>query len=416
MSQQSKRELLTALRPRYRKATRTEKGAILDELVATTGYHRKYAVQLLNHPPRRRQGQRQASWRKYTSDVVIALEKVWRVANCICGKRLVPFLPEMVEVMERHGEIDLEERTRALLLQISPATADRLLRPARRKEGRRHGLSTTKPGTLLKQSIPVRTFAEWEDAKPGFMEVDLVAHGGDSARGEYLHSLNMVDVATRWSECLAIVNRSQISVGTAIVTVRQRLPFPLLGLDSDNGSEFINANLKRYCEQEQITFTRSRPYRKNDQAYVEQKNWTVVRQLVGYDRYEGQAACDRLNQLYETTRLYVNFFQPVMVLLEKERHGAKVRKRYERAKTPYQRVLASPDVEEEGKAQLRQQYQTLNPAALLRQIEAQQAALWKLAITRTPAYNGENGSNDGQHGPSVKQPDDGIPIKSKVLP
>ena len=408
MSQQSKRELLAALRPRYRKATRSEKGAILDELVATTGYHRKYAVQLLNHPPRHHQRRRRACWRKYTSDVLYALEKVWRVANCICGKRLVPFLPELVEALERHGEIALEERTRELLLQVSPATADRLLCTARQKEARRHGLSTTKPGTLLKQSIPVRTFAEWEDAKPGFMEVDLVAHGGDSARGEYLHSLDMVDVATRWTECLAIVNRSQAAVGAAIVTVRQRLPFTLLGLDSDNGGEFINANLKRYCEQEQITFTRSRPYRKNDQAYVEQKNWTVVRQLVGYDRYEGQVACDCLNRLYETIRLYVNFFQPVMVLLAKERHGAKVRKRYERAKTPYQRVLASPDVEEEVKAQLRQQYQALNPAALLRQIEARQAALWKLAITRTPAYNGENGRNNGQP--------DGTPNESKDLP
>jgi len=402
MSQQSKRELLAALRPRYRKATRTEKGTILDELVATTGYHRKYAMQLLNHPPRRRQVQRRACWRKYTSDVVYVLEKVWRVANGICGKRLVPILPELVEALERHGEMDLGEEARALLLQISPATADRLLRPARQKEARRHGLSTTKPGTLLKQSIPVRTFAEWEEAKPGFVEVDLVAHGGDSARGEYLHSLDMVDVATRWTECLSIINRSQTAVGAAIVTVRQRLPFPLLGLDSDNGSEFINANLKRYCEQEQITFTRSRPYRKNDQAYVEQKNWTVVRQLVGYDRYEGQVACDCLNQLYETIRLYVNFFQPVMVLLEKERHGAKVRKRYERAKTPYQRVLASPDVEEEVKAQLRQQYLTLNPASLLRQIEAQQAALWKLAMTRIPTYNEENGSADGQPGISCE--------------
>ena len=222
MSQKSKRELLAALRPRYRQATRTEKGTILDELVATTGYHRKYAVQLLSHSPRHHQRGRRASWRKYTSDVVYALEKVWRVANCIC--------PELVEALERHGEIHLDEQTRALLFEISPATADRLLRPARRKEGRRHGLSTTKPGTLLKQPIPVRTFVEWEEAKPGFVEVDPVAHGGDSARGEYLHSLDLVDVATRWTECLSIVNRSQAAVGAAIVTVRQRLPFPLLVL------------------------------------------------------------------------------------------------------------------------------------------------------------------------------------------
>jgi hypothetical protein len=379
MSQTSKRELVAAIRPRYTLGSRTEKQVVLDELVATTGYHRKYAMQVLNHPPKRRPGQRHGGQAKYTGPVRAALEQAWRAANCICGKRLVPGLPMLVEALERHGELKLDPQTRALLLTLSPATADRLLKRARAGT-KPHGLTTTKPGTLLKQAIPVRTFAQWDDAKPGFMEVDLVAHCGETTQGEYLNSLDMLDVKTRWVELYGLLNRSQATVSAAIVACRRRLPYALLGLDSDNGAEFINHDLKRYCEQEHITFTRCRPYKKNDQAYVEQKNWTAVRQNVGYDRYEGQAACAALNALYEPLRLYLNFFQPVMVLVEKVRDGAKVTKRYDVAQTPYQRVLAAPDVPEAAKERLRQLYPTLNPAALLRQIQTRQEALWKLAI------------------------------------
>ena len=380
MSQKSKQELADALRPRYQRAAWAEKGRILDEFVATTGYHRKYAIQLLKHWPRPSGPRRRRSQRQYTAAVVIALEQVWRVANGICGKRLVAALPALVEALERHGELHLDRETRRLLLELSPATADRLLRPARQQLGCRRGVSTTKPGTLLKQAIPVRTFAQWDDLRPGFTEVDLVAHCGASAHGEYVHSLDMVDIATRWSEQVALPNRSQTAVTAAVETARQRLPFPLRGLDSDNGAEFINATLYRYCAQHQITFTRARPYRKNDQAHVEQKNWTTVRQVVGYDRYEGQPACDALNRLYETLHLYTNFFQPVMVLVSKERHGAQVKKCYDAPKTPYQRVLDSADVTEADKERLRQLYSTLNPAALLRQIQAQQKAVWQLAL------------------------------------
>ncbi|MCX6028346.1 MAG: transposase family protein [Chloroflexi bacterium] len=379
MSQKSKQELAEALRPRYQQAGRAEKCRMLDEFVAATGYHRKYASHLLKHWPRRRTRQRRRSTAKYQV-VVGALEQLWQVADQICGKRLVAALPALVTALERHGELRLDQPTRELLLQISPATADRLLRPLRRRLGHRQGLSTTKPGTLLKQAIRVRTFADWDDARPGFTEIDLVAHGGDSAQGEFVHSLDIVDITTRWSEQVALPNRSQAAVTAALDTARQRLPFPLLGVDSDNGGEFINANLLRYCEQHQLTFTRSRPYRKNDQAHVEQKNWTAVRQIVGYDRYEGQPACDALNALYTTRHLYHNFFQPVMVLVSKKRDGAKVTKRYDAPQTPYQRVLAAPDVTEADKARLRQLYATLNPAALLRQIRTQQAAVWKLAL------------------------------------
>jgi len=379
MSQTTKRELLAAVRPRYTLGNRRTKQRVLDELVASTGYHRKYAIQLLNHPPARRTRTRRPGTVKYTGPVRAALEQVWRAANCICSKRLVPGLPALVEALERHGELHLDPETRTLLLALSPATADRLLKRVR-SGSKQHGRATTKPGTLLKQAIPIRTFAQWDDAQLGFMEIDLVAHCGDSTRGEYLNSLDMVDVKSRWTECLGLINRSQATVSAALQACRRRLPFPLRGVDSDNGSEFINDDLKRYCEQEHITFTRCRPYKKNDQAYIEQKNWTAVRQNVGYDRYEGQAAWEALNALYEPLRLYLNFFQPVMVLLCKERNDAKVKKTYDQAKTPYQRILDMPDVADEVKARLRAQYATLNPLALLRQIQSRQAALWKLAL------------------------------------
>jgi len=382
MSQTSKRELVAAIRPRYTLGSRTEKQLVLDELVATTGYHRKYAIQVLNHPPKRRTGKRCGGPAKYIGPVRAALEQVWFAANCICSKRLVPGLPTFVEALERHGELKLDAQTRTLLLALSPATADRLLKRARLRS-KPHGRTTTKPGTLLKQAIPVRTVAQWDDAQPGFMEIDLVAHCGEATRGEYLNSLDMIDVKTRWVELYGLINRSQATVSAAIVICRGRLPYALRGLDSDNGSEFINDDLKRYCEQEHITFTRCRPYKKNDQAYVEQKNWTAVRQNVGYDRYEGLTACAALNALYEPLRLYLNFFQPVMVLVEKIRDGAKVTKRYDRAQTPYQRVLAAPEVPAEAKERLRQLYPTLNPAALLRQIQTRQVTLWKLAIRPT---------------------------------
>jgi hypothetical protein len=378
MSLTSKRELVAELRPRYTLGNRTAKRRILDELVAVTGYHRKYAIQLLNHPPKARTRRRCVRQPLYGGRVRAALEQVWHTANCICGKRLVPALAEFVAALERHGELKLDAEARRLLLRLSPATADRLLKRARQGV-RPHGLGTTKPGSLLLQAIPIRTFAQWDDAQPGFMEADLVAHCGTSTHGEYLNSLDMVDVKTRWVELAALLNRSQASVTAAIDNCQARLPYPLLGLDSDNGSEFINNDLKRYCERRGVTFTRCRPYKKNDQAYVEQKNWTAVRQVVGYDRYEGPTACAALSALYVPLRLYLNFFQPVMVLVEKQRSGAKVTKRYDRAKTPYQRVLDAPEVSNEAKQHLRQLYRTLNPAELLRQIQAHQVALWKLA-------------------------------------
>jgi len=380
MSLASRRELLAVVAPRYRVAHGQERSRILEEFVASTSYHRKYALGLLTHPlskaPVRKPRQRA---RHYPFAVQQALIRCWQVTNGMCSKRLVPYLPELVAVLERVGELRLDADTKTRLLALSPATADRLLQ-AERQRSKPHGLGTTKPGTLTKDAIPIRTFADWDDVPPGFTEVDLVAHCAESAKGEYLHSLTVTDVATGWTECIALRNRGQQVVWAGLVRVRARLPFPLLGIDSDNGVEFINEHLLRYCQQEHLTFTRSRPYKKNDQAYVEQKNWSIVRQLVGYDRYEGQQACDALQRLYEVVRLYTNVFQPSMKLVSKERIGAKVKKKYDAAKTPYQRVLASEQGTEEVKAALRQEYLTLNPVTLLRQIRQQQAVLWKLAV------------------------------------
>ncbi len=381
MSIQSKRELLATVAPRYRAAAGSDKQRILDEFVACTGYHRKYAIQVLNHPPQPRRHRKRNRSRRDGPEVKYALVKIWRIANCICTKRLIPCLREFICALERHGELHLDAETRRLLLSMSPATADRLLGSERRQH---RGLGTTKPGSLLKRDIPIRTFADWDDARPGFLEVDLVAHCGRTTRGEYLNTLTLTDIATAWTECLPVLNHSQRAVKQAIDRARSRFPFRMLGLDADNGTEFINVNLVHYCQHEQIQFTRSRPYKKNDQAHVEQKNWSIVRQLVGYDRYEGRSAYRQLDALYEVLHAYINFFQPVLKLISKERVGSQVKKRYDTARTPYQRVLESADVPEENKQRLRQQYEALNPAALLRRIEALQDALWQQHRVRFP--------------------------------
>jgi hypothetical protein len=382
MSLISRRELIIVVSLRYRAASRSDKSRILDEFVATTGYERKYAIQVLNHPPKeRRVRQKRLKARRYPPLVKDALVKLWHIADCICGKRLVPGLPDLLTALERHGELTLDEPTRQLLLAISPATADRLLKDERRaRQGR--GLVTTKPGTLLKQQIKVRTFADWDDARPGFVEVDLVAHCNDSVGGEFLYTLVLTDIATGWTECVPILNRSQKAVTAALDLARQRFPFRLLGLDSDNGSEFINADLLRYCQDRQLTFTRSRPYKKNDQAHVEQKNWSIVRHFVGYDRFESREAHQALVSLYGGLRLYTNFFLPSVKLIDKQRVDAKVRKTYDTATTPYRRVRASGILAADDQQALDAMYATLNPAAIKRRLDQLQAALWQYATVR----------------------------------
>ncbi len=376
MSQQSKQELVKRLHPRYLQSSRIEKTKILDEFVAITGCHRKHAIRVLRkgvpHCPRERRGRQ----RIYTGAVISALAEIWHISGCICGKRLQPFLPEMVKTLERHGELKLDEETKTLLLQMSAATVDRRLRPFRAQAGR--GLSTTKPGTLLKQSIPIRTFADWDDVQPGFTEIDLVAHCGESTQGAYLNTLTAVDIVTGWTECLVLPHRSQQAVATAVQTLQSRIPFPLLGLDCDNDSVFINETLQRHCEQHKITFTRSRPYRKNDQAHVEQRNGSIVRRTIGYRRYESPEALALFEAIYEDLHFYTNFFQPTLKLLFKKRQGSKVYKKHDKAQTPHQRAMQSPDVDKKAKLKLQQMYLRLNPAELRRRIDANLKTLWQL--------------------------------------
>lgn len=306
---------------------------------------------------------------------------LWEAANRICSKRLVPFLPEIVTVLERHGHLTVDATCRAKLLAISPATVDRLLHSIRHPRG----LSTTKPGALLKHQIPIRTFSDWDEQQAGFLEADLVAHCGGDVSGSFLCTLVMTDVRTGWTECFALLWRDHNHVLQGIEQATERFPFPILGIDTDNGSEFITYGLLNYCEQAQITFTRCRPYRKNDQCYVEQKNGAIVRQFIGYDRFEGWDSFRILDELYFVLRLYVNFFQPSLKLVEKKRVGGKVQKRYDKAQTPYQRVVATAILSDEKATQLKAIYAALDPVALLRQIRQLQAQLWQRAFLKGDA-------------------------------
>lgn len=380
MSLKSKRELLEAVQPRYLKAGKEEKQKMLDEFTSVTGYHRKHAIRALKN---KRQVQNHLKRKTktfkniYTGEVVRVLEQIWEIYGQICSKRLQPFLPEAIKVLDRCREIELSEATEALLLKISSASIDRCLRPVRIQL--HHGLSTTKPGSLLKNLIPVRTFTEWDEERPGFMEIDLVAHCGNTTEGQYLNTLTLTDLATGWTDVTGVLHRSQEAVSEAIQDMRQRLPFSLLGIDSDNGGEFINELLYRYCLDEQITFTRSRPYKKNDQAHVEQKNWSVVRHTVGYDRWETEQELAILDSIYGDLRLYINFFQPSFKLVAKERVGNQTVKRYDTAKTPYQRVLERNDISLDAKARLLNLYVQLNPAELRRRIDQKTAKLLKIS-------------------------------------
>ncbi len=397
MTRRSILEYAEALRGRYFKASKEEKGKMLDEFTKVTGLHRKAAIRLLHWPGRAGVSKRRGRPRRYGTGVAEALRAVWEASDRLCSKRLQPFLHEMIRVLRQHGEQQIDASTEGQLCRMSPSTIDRLLRNYRKFGGRR-GLSTTRPGSLLKSSIPIRTFADWQENKPGFMETDLVAHCGESSEGFYLNTLCAVDVASGWTECLPVWGKGQERVGGAVHKIRQRLPFPLLGLDSDNGSEFINQHLYTYCQRQKITFTRSRSYKKNDSCHVEQKNGNVVRRLVGYDRYTSRAAFQCLERLYDGVRLYMNFFQPTMKLVSKTRHGAKVNKTYDTARTPYQRLLGAGMLTEVRQQELAATYHGLNPVKLLEQINSNLEQLWRLA--RRPATLG-NRNYDATRRPSV---------------
>jgi hypothetical protein len=295
MSLQARRELLNSLRPRYRGGDKGQKNKILDEFIQVTKYGRKHAIALLNKDEQQTDRPKGTGRkRKYDDRVKQALVQLWRIANEICSKRLIPFLPDLLEVLERTGQLHLEPDIRRKLLTMCSATADQLL-ASERKSGQ--GKSTTRSGALLKRQIPVRTFSEWNDVVPGFFEADLVAHCGSDTSGAFLNTLVLTDIATSWTECFALLRRSEENVLQALRTAQKVLPVTMLGFDSDNGSEFINHGLIDFCREHSITFTRSRAWKKNDQAHVEERNGSVVRRTVGYDRYEGAPALEALQKL-----------------------------------------------------------------------------------------------------------------------
>jgi hypothetical protein len=354
-----------------------EKGRLIDEAVAVTGYHRRYAQALLRagvpySGPRLQRGGRP---RVYGRAVVQALRVAAEATGWICGKRLVAALPDLVPALEREGALRLTAEERNALLGMSAATIDRRLADQRRLE-RPRGLATTKPGSLLKSQVPVRTYTPWDEQAPGFVEIDLVAHCGTSTAGEYVCTLTLVDIATGWTECAAIANKGQAAVLAALGRLRACLPFPLRGVDCDNGSEFLNAHLVRYCQAERLTLTRCRAYHKNDQAHVEQKNWSVVRQLVGYDRYAGAEAVAALEGVYALLHVYVNGYLPVMKLVGKERDGARVRKRYDVPQTPYRRAEAASVLRPDAQEAFAAQVAAMGPLHLRRQLDAALAQLW----------------------------------------
>ena len=392
MTRGSIREYTEAVRGRYLRASKKEKGRILDEFTKVVGCHRKSATRLLCQGTQPKASKRGGRPRQYSAIVTEALRVAWEATDRLCSKRLHPFLPELVKVLKRYGERTMTAEIEAQLCRMSPSTIDRLLHPWHRLGGRRP-FTTTRPGSLLKNSIPIRTFADWQDNRPGFLEIDLVPHCGESTEGFYPTTLSTVDVASGWSECVGVWGKGQERVGAAVHRIRKRLPFPLLGLDSDNGSEFINQHLYTYCQQEGITFTRSRSYKKNDSCHVEQKNWSVVRRLVGYDRYNSRVALETLDRIYHLLRLYGNFFQPMMKLVSKTRHGAKVHKVYDTARTPYQRLLESDVLTEAKRQELVAIYHGLNPVLLLKQINENLEHLWDLAEHPTQRHKVRSRSN-----------------------
>jgi site-specific recombinase XerD len=380
----ARRAVLQQIAPQYQNASPPQKKRVLEGFLAATGYVRKYAAWLLNHAEEVLQTG-DAAHDHYGPEVQQALVLAWKTLNRICAKRVIPFLPSMLDSLEQHGYLQLSEESRCQLLSMSAATADRLLRAHRYVCPR--GVSTTKAGPLLKQQIPIRTFAQWDEAQPGFLEADLVAHCGGHSEGGCLYTITLTDVATGWTECLPLLNRGREAVLAALQRARTLFPFPIQGIDTDNGGEFLNEEVTAYCEREQITFTRGRPYEKRDQCFVEQKNGVVVRQVVGHGRLVGEHASQQLAELYRALRLYVNCFQPSMKLVAKHIEGRKIHRVYDAARTPLQRLLLSGILTTSRQQELSAVAKALDPIRLFHQVERLQQATFRCEI---------NGSAVGQ--------------------
>jgi hypothetical protein len=377
ISMGARREVVSAVTERYRSAKRAEKGRMLDALCATTGWHRKHAVRALRQhetvgpggveAPRERR-------RRYGATIKDALTALWEASDRVCGKRLKVMIPTLLPALEQHGRLQLGQADRDRVLAISAATIDRLLIDVKvaASGGRRRRAGFY---SAIRREVPIRTFNDWNSPPPGFCEVDMVAHGGTSVAGSFIQTLTMVDIATGWTECLPLVTRDGSLVVEAINRAQSLFPWLLRGVDFDNDSAFMNDVVVPWCREQKLEVTRSRAYKKNDQAFVEQKNGAVVRRLMGYGRFDGVETARVMGRLYAAARLYVNFFQPSFKLKEKRREGAKVIKRYHPPSTPYERTLAHPKVTTAVKKRLRDQYRSLDPIALLAEIRATQEEL-----------------------------------------
>jgi len=378
----SRRQYLMGLREDYLKATKTEKTRILNEYTKNTRHNRKYVITILNADDVwANKGARKPRPKRYGPEINAPLVKLWGIFDFPCGQRLKPCITEELERLRGFGEINISDKIATELKQMSSATIDRRLKVPRRAERKRR-FGTTRPGSLLKKKIPIR-LTDWDTQKVGFLEVDLVAHCGSSARGEFLNTVSLTEISTGWWEGEAIMGKGQKVTLEAIKLMKQQTPFKWLGLDSDNGGEFINYPLSDYCHDEKLIFTRSRENKKNDNAYVEQKNWTHVRKILGYFRYDTTAEQTIINSLYShELRLYKNFFQPIMKLAEKTRLGSKRHRKYESAKTPFKRLIESDQIDEATKIKLKTVYRKLNPAALKRAIEKKTLLLYRAYLAK----------------------------------
>jgi hypothetical protein len=378
ISMATRKDLLAAVIARYRTASAAEKIRILDEFTAVTGYHRKHAIRLLNADAPLAPSRTPRS-RVYDEAVQQALIVLWEASDRLCGKRLKASIPTLISAMERHGHLDLHPSVKERLLQVSAASIDRLLSgPRRHIEGKRRRRSGI--GLAIRRAIPVRTFSDWGDPPPGFFEVDMVEHCGTSKTdGNFVHTLVLTDIASGWTECVPMPMRNQSLIVEALDVAASNIPFPMLGIDTDNDSAFINQTIVDYCNERGLAQTRSRPYRKNDQAWVEQKNGAVVRKLVGYERLAGLDAARVMAKLYAASRLYINYFQPSFKLKSKKREGARVEKRYHSPATPCERLIDSPHARDAVKRKLKGERDALDPVALLRDVRGAQQVLNELA-------------------------------------
>lgn len=396
MSKKSVHEYLQALLKRYRGASKELKKTLLDECCQVCGYHRKHAIRRLNQALNKNtrvknSGRRRNSGRPRQYDhpeLLEVLTRIWRAMNLPCAKRLHAALSLWVPAYIQHFGIQLSEKVLTLAKTISPATIDRLLRPERQKH-QKLGLATTKPGSLIKNQIPIKT-DQWDETTPGFVEADTVAHCGDSAAGMFVLSVNLVDIATGWTATRAVWGKGERGVLAAITSIEPALPFPIRGFDCDNGGEFLNHHLIKYFKERKqpAQFTRSRPYHKNDNAHIEEKNWTHIRQYLGYSRFDRPEIVALLNNLYcQEWYLFFNFFMPSVKLLEKKRDGAKIIKKHDRPKTPLQRMLASTTISAVVKKQLTAQYHACNPFQLQEQIKTKIKQVFLLLNENTTLQN-----------------------------